>query len=199
MVETLLTTANAPLLLQGIGAIGSAFSAKYQAQNQIYQLKSKALSMQFEQGVAEINRDLAEFQAEQVLLNAEKQKMFVGLKAGKAKGTTRASLAARGIALETGSPLEIMETMDLMQDMDMFTISANATQQAFNIKTQALGFGTQAASAALSSSNLLTTAGGISPFGEVTTSLLGSATNIASSWYQNQSAQRLNAILSQRA
>ena len=198
MGETLLTTANAGMFLQGIGAIGNVFSSAYQAKSQQYQLQSQALSQRFQQGVAEINRGLAEFQAEQVMLNAEKQKALIGLKAGKAKGSSRASMAARGISLAEGNPLEVIETIDLMKDMDMFTISANATQQQFNVRAQAMGFGTQAATAALSASNLLTTAGSISPFSAATTSLMSSATTIASSWYQNQSQARLEALLARK-
>jgi hypothetical protein len=196
MGETLLTTQNASLFMQGAGAIGGAFNAYYQGKSQQYQLQSQAISANFQKNMAEINRGLAEFQAEQVLRNAEQQKAFVGLKAGKAKATSRASMAARGISLAEGSPLEVIETMDLMKDLDMFTISANATQQAFNVRTQALGFGTQAATAALSASNLLTTAGSISPFGAATTSLISGATTVANSWYQNQSQARLEALLS---
>lgn len=196
MGETLLTTGNAGMFMQGISAVGGAFSSYYASKSQQYQLQSQSISANLQKNIALINRDMAEFQAEQVLLNAEQQKAFVGLKAGKAKATSRASMAARGIVLGEGSSQEIIDTMDLMKDKDMFTIDANAMQQAFNVRLQAMGFGSQAAMAGLSSSNLLSTAGGISPFTSGLTTLVSGATTVANSWYSNQSQQRLEALLS---
>lgn len=85
------------------------------------------------------------------------------------EGAQRASLAARGVVLTEGSPLEILASTEYMKSLDANTIKANAQREAY-------GFGVQAA-------NYQNNANSISPWMMTTGSLLTSATAVADRWY----------------
>ena len=66
---------------------------------------------------------------------------------------------------------------DIMKEIDRNTVEANAVRSAWGYRTQAVN----------SQNDALikrATADTISPFGSATTSLMGSAGNVATSWYQ---------------
>ena len=124
---------------------------------------SKRSSLQFQARMAELN-------AQSIRQSGERAIGNVGLRQGKVRSSQKASQAARGIALNEGNAAEEIATTDLMAETDKWTINANMERQAAN--AQSAGFMAEGA------------AGGISPFAEMTTDLLGSATAVAPSWYR---------------
>lgn len=89
---------------------------------------------------------------------------------GQLRGRQRAALAAAGLDLTEGSPLEILLGTELMSEIDARTIRENAEREAFAAEMDAFNFRTQAAAA--------------NPFLAGVGSLLTSAPLVADRWYQ---------------
>ena len=160
--------------------------------------------------MGEINARLAEMASETELNRGQREYASFTLKTGAMKSTQRANLAANGVDLGTGSALETLTTTDVMSEMDGQTIINNAVRAAWGYQTQAVISRTSAAVAAnnarstsqnqsnnylsagnmayLNSSNASDftqiQADAISPTVAGATSLLGTATRAADTWYK---------------
>lgn len=160
--------------------------------------------------MGEINARLSELAAETELNRGQREYGAFTLKKGAMKSTQRASLAANGIDLGVGSALETLTTTDIMGEIDGQTIVSNAVRAAWGYQTQAVISRTSAAVAAnnarstgQNAANNYSAAGNmafinasnqssltriqsdaISPTVAGTTSLLGSATRAADTWYK---------------
>ena len=147
-------------------AVGSYFSAATQKEN----LRGQA-------AMAEINARISEMGAQSALMQGQHETARLTLNAGQLKGRQRAALAASGVAMGEGSAREIQASADILKDIDKNTIMANAVSQAWGQRMQAVNYQNEALFARAN-------AKGIKPFASAATSLLGSATQVASSWYQ---------------
>lgn len=159
----------ASLALQAAGAGASMANSYYGAKMQRDALRAQAAT-------AEINARIAELGAESTLNQGKQQVANLTMQAGQLKGAQRTAMAARGVDLGEGSAAEIQVTTDLMKDIDAQTAKANAVRSAWGQRMQATQFNNSARSARASASS-------ISPAWAATTSLLGSASSVASSWY----------------
>lgn len=163
------------------GGIQSGFGAYFSA-------KSTKSNLEFQADMAKINARMSENQAQSILDQGNKAIASQTLKAGKVMSSQKASQGARGIAMGEGSAAEEIATTDLMKEIDKYTINANAVRAAEAARMQSVNY---------SNESLLkgATAEGISPFSAASTSLINSATSVASSWYSNRQqsliAQRL--------
>ena len=147
-------------------AVGSYFSAATQKEN----LRGQA-------AMAEINARISEMGAQSALMQGQHETARLTLNAGQLKGRQRAALAASGVAMGEGSAREIQASADILKDIDKNTIMANAVSQAWGQRMQAVNYQNEGLFARAN-------AKGIKPFASAATSLLGSATQVASSWYQ---------------
>jgi hypothetical protein len=152
-----------------IGAIGSASLARTQA-------KGTQSALNFQSDMMKINARMAERSAQSVLLQGQQQVANLTLRSGKIKSAQRVALAANGVDLGEGNAAEIQATTDLMTELDKNTIEANAVRSAWGYRTQ----GVNASNQALMSS---TSAQSINPNNAAMSSLMGSAGNVAQSWY----------------
>lgn len=164
------------------GAIGSYFNAK----SQQLQLESQASSLAFQADISRLNAVQAEFTAQQIMRAGQQKQGQIGLRAGKIKGSQRASMAARGIDLGVGSAVETIATTDLMKEVDMLTVNAETVRSAEAARLQRQNYLTQGALQDVSAGNVMASAGTISPGLAMTTSLLGSAGSVANAWYQDR-------------
>lgn len=112
---------------------------------------------------------MAERTAQSILEAAQADIGRTTLKAGKVKGSQKAGQGSRGIVIGVGSAAEEIATTDLMKETDVYTIRANATREALNSRIQG----------SMDSAR----AEGISPFMAGFNSLLGSASTVATGWY----------------
>lgn len=181
--------AQAGPMLTVFGAVNSAIGSYYQAKASEYQFKSQSSSLAFQADMAQINQRRAEFQAYTIMEAGARQMGALTMKAGQAKASAKASMAARGIQLGVGSAAEAIATTDLMKEIDALTLNTNRVRAAEEARMQAVGYGTQASMLGVSAQNALASAQGISPFGSAATSLLGSASSLASNWYRNKPVQ----------
>lgn len=181
-------------------AVGSYYGAKTEANTIAANARSQTIALEGQERlskanarIAEVNARISEMSAESALQQGNHQIAQVTLRAGQLKGRQRASIAANGVDLSVGSAREIQVATDMMRETDKYTAKLNAMQAAFGYRVQAMnqrtqgqmtraegaGYGAQAA-------GIVQGAPGVSPGLAATTSLIGGATQVASSWYSMQ-------------
>jgi hypothetical protein len=153
-----------------IGAgLTSTFGSYYGASAQKRGLESQAR-------VAEINANIADLGAESSLLQGNSEIAKLTMQTGQLKARQRVSMAANGIDLGVGNAAEIAASTDLMKEIDIDTIKSNAARTAWGYRSQAMNLRTDAMVKR-------STAKSIDPLGSAASSLLSSASLVASSWY----------------
>lgn len=169
------TPAAAPYVMMagaGASAVGASNSAKAQQAGLNYQAD-----------VAANNAQIAEWQAQDAIRQGQVQEQQSRLQYAATKGTQRAALAANGVALDEGSAVDILASTDYMNEMDAATIQANAARSAWGYRTQGANYSDNATA-------LRAGAGAVSPGSAAGLSLLGSAGQVAGSWYQYSKASK---------
>jgi hypothetical protein len=162
------------------GTIGSYFAA----QSQQYQARSQAMSLDFQKNISEINAKGAEFQAENELLAGDRLAAKVTGRAGQAKSTAKATMAANGIQLGEGSAAEAVASSDIMKEVDKFTINANAVRAAGLARLQKTNYENNALMYGVSADNMRRSADSISPGVAAFSTFMTAAGSVAKSWYQ---------------
>lgn len=154
---------------QGVGGAMEAVGSYYGALSQ----KS---ALNYQAALAELNAQQSEKSAQQELYRGNEAVAQSTLRAGQVKSSQRAAMAANGVDLGVGSSVEILTSTDMAKDQDKNTIEANAIRSAWGYRVQATNQKNQAAIDR-------TSARSISPVSSAASSLLGSATSMASSYY----------------
>lgn len=171
-----------PLFLGIGGATMAAGGAARSAQQQQYELRSRALGYDFAAKMAELNARMVDMQARYVVQAGRREAMVVGLRAGQMEGTARATMAARGLDLGVGTPPEILTTSEMMKEIDLLTINSNTSREVAAVRAEAASYRSQAIMDRASATNLRGSAGLIDPRREMVTSLLGSASQLSAMW-----------------
>lgn len=157
--------------LQGIGMLNSAFGARNAAE-------SNKLSLGHQADIADINARMSESAAQSTLLSGQREEQKSRIATANLKGTQRANLAANGVDLGEGSAANILTTTDVMGEIDANTIQANAIQGAWGHRTQGENYKAQATTSRAASN-------AVNPDSAFTSSLIGGAGQVASSWYSS--------------
>lgn len=157
------------LSLQGAGAGLEAAGAYGQASSQRSALK-------YDARIADMNALLAEQRAQVALEQGRFQVNQVRREGAQIKGSQRAQMAASGVDLTYGTPAAVISSTEMLTELDVQQAEINAVREAWGYRTQATGYQNEARSARA-------TAKGINPLLAAGTSLLGSATSVASSYY----------------
>lgn len=173
------------------GAATSAIGTYYNMRSQQNQLKMQAQNAAFQAEMSRINQRAAEFTAEQIGLEGQARSAQYTMRAGQAKASAKAALAARGATLGQGTAREIIASMDVVKEIDRLNINASTVRAQEAARLQAFNLGTQATMQSLTASNLGATAGTIMPGFGATTSLLGSAADIGANWARNRRFEEL--------
>ena len=158
--------------LQVAGMVSGAFGAANQ---------SKATQQAYDYQAAgnRNNAQIAEWQAQDATTRGAKSEQAQRLKVAQLKSSQRAGFAARGIALDEGSPLNILQDTDYLGELDALAIRDNASREAWGARTQASNYSSDAAM-------LSARADAESPSGAAFSSLLTSGGAVASSWYNRK-------------
>lgn len=138
--------------------------------------KGQQSALRFQADIADQNARIAELGAQSELQRGQREEQATRLKTAQLKSTQRVAMAANGIDLGEGSATDILTSTDVMGEVDANTIAANAVRSAWGYRTQ----GMNAKNEALMKR---ATASGISPGMAATSSLLGSAGQVAGAWY----------------
>lgn len=141
------------------------------------QSASTKKAFEYQAAVGRNNAQLGEWQARDAITRGQKAEQTQRLKAAALKSTQRASFAARGMALDEGSPLSILQDTDFMGELDASTIKDNAAREAWGYRMQASGASSDAGM-------LDARAQAESPMGTAGASLLTGAGSVAASWYK---------------
>lgn len=143
--------------------------------------QSKATKQAYD-AQATVNRNnatIAEWQAQDALMRGGKAEQTQRLKTAQLAGSQRAAFAARGVALDEGSALNILNDTEYTGNLDAITIRDNAAREAWGHRVQGANYTSDAnlLSARASAESPLLAAGG---------SLLTSAGSVADSWYKRR-------------
>lgn len=171
-------------ILSVAGALSSVIGAFYAADLAKIQAESVASTLEYQQAIAEINAQVAELNAQQALYAGERQIGMVTMKYGQMKSESRASMAARGVTLGAGSAQEVVATTELMKQVDVITINANAVREAEAARMQKVGFQTESLMSGTYADTTRIQADAISPWAAAGTSLLSAGAQVADTWYR---------------
>lgn len=156
--------------MQIAGAVTQSMAARNNAVAQ-----QNALNYQAQ--VSANNAKIAQWQAQDALQRGARAEQTQRLKTAQLKGSQRASLAARGIALDEGSALNLLQDTDYMGDLDVATIQDNTTKEAWGYQNQANGYLNDAALQGYR-------AGETNSNAALAGTLLTGAGTVADSWYR---------------
>lgn len=148
------------MVTQGLGTLTSAAGAFSKANADRLAAQNNA------------NLALSAANNEQRVGDSQAQKLYA--QTSQMKGTQRASFAARGLSLSTGSPLDILTSTDVMGAADQNTLKVN-TQNAVNADLNKAAYYKSQAS-------------NDSPFVSVGTSLVTGASKVSDKWYDAKKA-----------
>ena len=150
-----------------VGAYGAARSSQIEARTQAF--------------MDELNAQQAEKSAQSNLQSGERQQQAILLRGAQVKSAQTASMAANGVDLSSPSAINVLSSTDVMKTIDANTANANAVRSAWGYRVQETNY--------LNDARMKrATADAISPLFSAGTSLLGSATKVAASWYAMNTA-----------
>ena len=171
----------AGIVTQGFGALQGGIGAFYAASAEKYKTKSLALSLQHKKDMALFNMRQKESQAQHLYDVFNKRYQIMTLKQGKAKSKNIVSIASRGGVRGVGSNLESMISNDILAEIDKITMNSNKVRAVQNKRLEGVGLAIQGDMYGVSASNMFATASSISPFMNMSSSLLTGAGNVLSS------------------
>ena len=168
-------------LITGIGSTLTGMIADRAAANtQKYQLESQALNLEHQQDMAKLNKRMLESQARHIGRAYDKQIAIRTMKAGQAISSSKASFAARGIQMGVGSTANVFASAEILKEIDKLTMNTNKVKAMSNQRLRAVNMGIRGDMLGVSADNLFSTASTISPFMNMSSTLLTGASNIVS-------------------
>ncbi len=173
-----------------MGAIQSGIGTFYAAKSQQNQLKSQAMTFDYQQKMSALNARAMESTAQQILKSGEFDIGRMTLRAGQVKASAKVSQAARGGQIGTGSNAEELASLELMKQTDALTINSNTVRAAWAARTQAQNYQAQSAMAGVSSFGASSAANQISPWSNASSNLMSSGGSVAQAWYRLEMLKR---------
>lgn len=162
------------------GGLLSSFGAGFSAMGAYTQAKNQQAALQAEAQVQMNNATIAGWQADDAIARGEVAAARQMIKGGQVKGAQRAAMSANGVDLSVGSAQNILNDTDYLTSVDAATLRDNAAREAWGYRQQARSYVDRANAARSGSAS-------VSPWLAAGTSLLTSATSVASRWYQTNS------------
>lgn len=158
---------------QAVGVVASTSAAytKSKADKAAYDYQAK---------IAENNAQADEWRAQDAIVRGQSAEAQQRLKTAMLAGTQRAGMAAGGLDLAEGSPLNILTDTAYQGELDANTIKDNASREAW-------GYRTQASNDRGNADLLRSRAAMENPGRAAATTFLTGAGSVASSWYGYQS------------
>lgn len=138
---------------------------------------ASAQAANYQAAVARNNQILAGQYADRAVLAGMSKAEQQDYKTRQMLGTAKATQAASGVDVNSGSPLDVRRSIAEVGELDKETIMFNAQNEAFGYKVKGAGFGADVELDKMKSSAALTAG----DYG-VATSLLGGASSVSSKW-----------------
>jgi hypothetical protein len=168
-------SANWGTALAVMGAAQQVVGQFYALKSQQTQLKQQALSLEFQERMSQINARSAERQAADMIAAGRQQAMELTMRAGQVREGAKATMGARGIRADVGSGAETIASIELMKEVDRFTIDANAVRAANAARMQGVNAANEGLLAGTSAYSLRMQAGALNPVAGAMPSLLTGA------------------------
>lgn len=130
---------------------------------------------------ASTNALIAERAAASAITTGQQQASNTSIKGAQTIASQQAAMAANGVDISSGTAANVQASTKWQTSADVNTITANAARTAMGYTQQSTNYANQAGA-------LTAAADRNSPFAAGFTSLLGSATDVASNWYRLQRA-----------
>ena len=166
--------------IMSIGGTVTGLIGNYAASNrQKYEASSAGLTLEHQEDMAAINADMLEMEAQQVYRAYNRQIMTKTMAAGLKKGTARASFAARGIQMGVGSTANVFASDAVMREIDKLTMNSNRVRAANQMRTRGVQADIRSDMLGVSASNMFATASTVSPFLNMTTTLMSGVGDFA--------------------
>ena len=166
-IETLAIASIAASAGGGIlGAVGAKKQADAQAQSANYQA-----------AVARNNQIIAQRYGEYAISKGRSQAELSNYRTAQVIGTAKATQAASGVDVNTGTPVAVRQSIRDIGELDAATIVNNSLNEAYGYKVKAAGFGAEAQLGTMKA-KYAEEAGTYA----VASSLLGGATSVSDKW-----------------
>jgi hypothetical protein len=150
------------------GTVFSVYSAMQQSQ-------AAQDSANYNAAIQRNNAQIAEYQAKDAVARGDQATEEHMRKVAQLKGTQKASMAARGLDLSEGTPLNILTDTDLFGEIDANTIQTNAAREAWGYRAQGSNSSAQANLYKIQANNQNPMMAGVG-------SLLSNAGSVADRW-----------------
>lgn len=125
------------------------------------------------------NALIAERAAASAITSGQEQASNASIRGAQTIASQRAALAANGVDINSGTAANVQASTKWVTDANVDTITANAARAAMGYTTQSQNYSNQ-------SGAYRAAADSVSPVTAGATSLLTSATSVASDWYRMQ-------------
>jgi hypothetical protein len=204
--------------LDKINAQARAQASSTQAELDLADAKGNSYTLNAQAEVSDLNARLLDLSAEDALLAGQHEEQRARLATARIKSAQKVAIAANGIDMAEGTPIELLTGTDLMGEIDAQTIKANAARSAFGYRTQAVNARGDATLRKAQAGALLTNAeaatnarktgvtgqlandlaaadtkragaAGINPAVAGMNSLISNGTQVAASWYRYNKAK----------
>lgn len=162
-----------------IGIVSSALSGVVGAIGSVMQGNAQSSMYAYQSQVAQMNKQIAEQNAEHARVTGEAQAQADAMKTKQQIGTTRAVIGASGVDVNTGSAADVQESELKIGQYQEGVIRSDAAKKAYNFKVEAANQEAQSNVYSMASSNAKS-GGMMGAF----TSILGAATSVSSKWSQ---------------
>jgi hypothetical protein len=102
------------------------------------QAKAAIMNAGYNADILRINAGQSENVAQSVLYGGQRQSEMVTLRGGQLKSSQRTGLAANGVDLGSTTAQNVLNTTDIMMEIDANAVAANAIRSAWGYRTQAV-------------------------------------------------------------
>lgn len=108
------------------------------AAGQMQQASATAAAAKYNQQVANMNAELSDRRAKDALERGALEEQRKRAEVAQIKGRQQAAMAANGVDLTFGSPLDTLVDTAVLGELDALTIRTNANREAYDFKVQAV-------------------------------------------------------------
>jgi len=168
--------------LKMISTVGSAVGSVTSAVGSVTQGRANSDAAMYQAAVARNNALVADQNAQYAIEAGRRSESAQRQKTAQLIGAQRASMAANGIDINSGSPLNLQADTAQVGELDALTIRNNAARQAYNFRVQAGDFEANAGLLTMQAANAKK-AGNIGAF----SSLVGGASSVSDKWLRYKS------------
>jgi hypothetical protein len=129
-------TAASGITLAGAATAATAVSGAVGAYGAIAQGKAQKSQARYQSAVERNNATIAGWQATDAQQRGQIEEQRQRLATARLRGAQRAGMAANGIEIDSGSPLDVLMDTAQLGELDALTIRSNAEREAYGFRSQ---------------------------------------------------------------